>query len=92
MTRNGRTVDAVAQITKYGYVFVLDRRTGDAAVSRSSMRKVPPSDDRRREAAPRRSRIRSKPPPFARQGLTEDDADDAHARGARGGARAVPED
>ena len=25
VTRNGRTVDAVAQITKYGYVYVLDR-------------------------------------------------------------------
>ena len=29
VTRNGRKVDAVAQITKYGYVYVLDRRTGE---------------------------------------------------------------
>ena len=28
VTRNGRKVDAVAQITKSGYVYVLDRKTG----------------------------------------------------------------
>src|SRR6266487_3157512 len=28
VARNGRAVDAVAQITKYGYVYVLHRRTG----------------------------------------------------------------
>src|SRR5262249_43748791 len=28
VTRNGRKVEAAAQITKYGYVYVLDRKTG----------------------------------------------------------------
>jgi len=28
VTRNGQTVDAVAQITKTGYVYVLERKTG----------------------------------------------------------------
>src|SRR5260370_33388821 len=42
VTRNGRKVDADAQITKYGYVYVLDRRTG-APLFPVEMRKVPPS-------------------------------------------------
>ena len=71
VTRNGRSVDAVAQITKYGYVYVLDRRTGEplfpieiaqgAAVARSTA-----SCSSERQPYP------VKPPPFARQGLTED--------------------
>ncbi len=32
VTRNGSKVDAVAQITKTGFVFVFDRRTGEAAL------------------------------------------------------------
>ena len=32
VTRDGRKVDAVAQVTKTGFVFVLDRRTGEAAL------------------------------------------------------------
>ena len=27
--RNGKPVDAVAQLTKFGYVYVLDRKTGE---------------------------------------------------------------
>ena len=46
--RNGRPVDAVAQITKYGYVFVLDRRTG-ASLFPIEYRKAPRIGDRRRE-------------------------------------------
>ena len=70
VTRNGRTVDAVAQITKYGYVYVLDRRTGEPLFPIES-RKVPPSaidGERLSERQP----YPVKPPPFTRQGLTED--------------------
>jgi quinoprotein glucose dehydrogenase len=69
VTRSGRKVDAVAQITKYGYVYVLDRRTG-APLFPVEMRKVPPSavdGERLSERQP----YPVKPPPFARQGLTE---------------------
>jgi quinoprotein glucose dehydrogenase len=70
VTRNGRKVEAVAQITKYGYVYVLDRRTG-APLFPVEMRKVPPSamdGERLSERQP----YPVKPPPFTRQGLTED--------------------
>ena len=41
--RNGRAVDAVAQVTKSGYVFVFDRETG-APLFPIEERPVPPSD------------------------------------------------
>ncbi len=66
---NGRAIDAVAQITKLGDVFVLDRRTG-ASLFPIENRRVPPSaidGERLAESQPRPT----KPPPFARQGLTE---------------------
>jgi len=67
--RHGRTVDAVAQITKQGYVYVLDRMTG-APLFPIAHRAVPPSaieGERLAETQP----YPTKPPPFARQGLTE---------------------
>jgi quinoprotein glucose dehydrogenase len=70
VTRNGRRVEAVAQITKYGYVYVLNRRTGVPLFPVES-RKVPPSaidGERLSERQP----YPVKPPPFTRQGLTED--------------------
>jgi quinoprotein glucose dehydrogenase len=70
VTRSGRKVDAVAQITKYGYVYVLNRRTGEPLFPIES-RKVPPSavdGERLSERQP----YPVKPPPFTRQGLTED--------------------
>jgi quinoprotein glucose dehydrogenase len=70
VTRSGRKVEAVAQITKYGYVYVLDRKTG-APLFPIDTRKVPPSavDG---ELLAERQPYPVKPPPFARQGLTED--------------------
>ena len=70
VTRNGRRVEAVAQITKYGYVYVLDRRKGEPLFPIDT-RKVPPSavDG---ELLAERQPYPVKPPPFARQGLTED--------------------
>ena len=61
---------AVAQITKQGYVYVLDRRTGRPLFP-VEMRKVPPSAVDGEQAAERQP-YPVKPPPFARQGLTED--------------------
>jgi quinoprotein glucose dehydrogenase len=69
VTRDGRPVDAVAQITKYGYVYVLDRRTGRSLFP-VAYRKAPPSPiegEKLAEAQP----YPVKPPPFTRQGLTE---------------------
>ena len=68
--RDGRSVDAVAQVTKFGDVFVLDRRTGQSLFP-IEYRKAPPSSvdgEKLAEAQP----YPTKPPPFARQGLTED--------------------
>ena len=67
--RNGRPVEAVAQVTKFGYVYVLDRRSG-ASLFPLANRKVPPSPvegEKLSESQP----YPLKPPPFARQGLTE---------------------
>lgn len=67
--RNGRAIDAVAQVTKFGETFVLDRRTGQPLFP-IEYRKAPPSTvdgEKAAEAQP----YPTKPPPFARQGLTE---------------------
>jgi quinoprotein glucose dehydrogenase len=69
VTRNGRHVEAVAQITKYGYVYVLDRKTGEPLFPIES-RKVPPSAIDGERLAERQP-YPVKPPPFTRQGLTE---------------------
>ncbi len=66
--RDGKTIDAVAQATKHGYVFVFDRVTG-TPVSRSSTGRC------HRAASPAKSppipsRFRPGPRPFARQDLT----------------------
>jgi len=70
VTRSGRKVDAVAQVTKYGYVYLLDRRTGTPLFPIGS-RKVPPSTIDG-ELLSERQPYPVKPPPFTRQGLTED--------------------
>ena len=81
-------VDAVAQITKTGYVYVFERETGKPLFP-IEYRKVPASTldgERAAETQP----YPVKPPPFARQTLTEDMLDDAHAGSARGGAQDLP--
>ena len=70
VTRNGQKVDAVAQMAKTGYVFVLDRKTG-APLFPIANRKVPPSPldgEKLSETQP----YPVKPPPFTRQAFTED--------------------
>ncbi|MEO5568196.1 MAG: PQQ-binding-like beta-propeller repeat protein [Gemmatimonadaceae bacterium] len=68
--RDGRDVDAVAQITKTGYVYVLDRVTGTPLFP-LEYRKVPASTmdgEKASEIQP----FPLAPPPFIRQHFTED--------------------
>jgi quinoprotein glucose dehydrogenase len=70
VTRNGQKVDAVAQITKAGYVFVLDRKTGKPLFDVKD-RKVPASNlDGEQLSLTQPYPV--KPPPFTRQAFTED--------------------
>src|SRR5690348_6632546 len=70
VTRNGRKVDAVAQVTKNGYVFVLDRKTGTPLFP-IEQRRARESDIDGEQASGTQSHP-LKPPPFTRQRLTED--------------------
>jgi quinoprotein glucose dehydrogenase len=68
--RDGRTIDAVAQSTKHGFVFVFDRENGRPLFP-IEYRKFPPTTvpgEAGNEAQP----IPTKPAPFARQSLTAD--------------------
>lgn len=67
---NGRVIDAVAQITKSGHVFVFDRATGKSLFP-IKYRKVPTGGvdgEKLAETQP----MPLLPPPFARQVLTEE--------------------
>ena len=87
--RDGRAVDAVAQITKYGYTYVLDRRTGKPLFpSRDAQGS---GVDHRRRAARGRAAISDASGAVRASGAHRGHAHDAHARGARGRARAVQE-
>jgi quinoprotein glucose dehydrogenase len=66
---NGRMVEAIAQVTKTGYVYVLDRRTGESLFP-IEQRRVPASPVAGEQLAETQP-VPLKPPPFARQGLTE---------------------
>jgi len=67
--RNGRNVEAVAQVAKTGYVYLLDRKTGEPLFP-IEQRPVPPSPVGG-EALASTQPIPLKPPPFTRQGMTE---------------------
>ena len=69
ITQNGRRIDAIAQITKTGHVFVLERKTGKSLFP-IEYRKVPASTLDGEQAATTQP-IPLKPPAFARQKLTE---------------------
>lgn len=71
---NGRRVDGVAQITKSGHVFLLDRETGKPLFPVEE-RPVPASDLQGEVAFPTQP-VPLKPPPFARQTFTEADVTD----------------
>jgi quinoprotein glucose dehydrogenase len=79
--RDGKEIDAVAQVTKSAQVFLFDRQTGTPLFPIEE-RAVPPSDLKGEVAWPTQP-VPLKPPPFARQALTEADLTDrtpaAHA-------------
>ena len=71
VTHGGKQIDAVAQITKTGHVFVLDRETGTSlfpVTERPMPAAVLPGD---RSASTQRFPLQ--PPPFSRQQLTRRD-------------------
>jgi len=70
VTRAGRPVDAVAQITKTGYVYLFERETGKPLFP-IEYRSVPASTLDGEQAATKQP-YPVKPPPFTRQTLTED--------------------
>ena len=70
LVREGKRIDAVAQTSKQGWVYVLDRVTGKPLF---------PIEERKYEASPvpgekasERQSLPTKPSPFARQALTEE--------------------
>ncbi|HEV8052014.1 MAG TPA: PQQ-binding-like beta-propeller repeat protein [Parachlamydiaceae bacterium] len=71
VTQGGQRIDAVAQVTKHGYVYVFDRVTGKPLFPIEE-RPVPASDIPGEESWPTQP-FPVKPAPFARQQLTEAD-------------------
>ncbi len=70
VTHNGKSIDAVAQITKSGFVFLLDRISGEPLFPVEEI-SVPPSELEGEDAWPTQP-IPVKPPPFSRQLFTEE--------------------
>lgn len=70
VTRDGKSVDAVAQTTKQGFVYVFDRANGQSLFP-IEYRKYPPSN-LKGEVAAETQPLPTKPAPYARQRLTED--------------------
>lgn len=70
VTRHGKKIEAVAQTTKQGFVYVFDRATGKPLFP-VKYRKYPPSD-LHGEVAAKEQPLPTKPAPYARQLLTED--------------------
>ena len=69
VNREGKKVDAVAQTTKQGFVFLFDRTNGKPLFP-IECRNYPPSD-LPGEVTAQQQCLPTKPPPFARQLLTE---------------------
>jgi quinoprotein glucose dehydrogenase len=66
---NGKTVDAVAQAGKTGYIYVLDRETGKSLFPLQELPVPPSSVDG--ELLAKSQPVPIKPEPFVRQGFTE---------------------
>jgi quinoprotein glucose dehydrogenase len=75
--RDGKPVDAVAQVTKTGYLFLFDRATGRPLFDITEQR-VPASDVSGEEASPTQP-VPVKPPPFSIQFLDESNITDIGA-------------
>ena len=71
ITVDGRRIQALAQVSKQGFTYVLDRRTG-VPVWPIEERPVPQSSAPGERSFPTQP-FPSKPPAFERQGLTDDD-------------------
>lgn len=69
VTHGGKRIDAAAQVTKTGYVYLFQRETGRPLFDIVEQ-EVPPSDVEGEEVAPTQP-IPVKPPPFATQFLDE---------------------
>jgi quinoprotein glucose dehydrogenase len=72
--KNGKLIDAVAQVTKTGYTFIFDRVTGDPVFPIEEV-KVAPSEVPGESAWATQPRP-VKPPPYARQSMTADELGD----------------
>ena len=77
VTRDGKKIDAVAQVTKTGYVFLFDRETGKPLFDVLEQR-FPASDLPGEQASPTQP-IPIKPPPFSVQFLDETNVTDIGA-------------
>ena len=79
--REGRRIDAVAQVTKTAMLFLFDRESGEP-IFPVEERPIPPSDVSGEELWPTQPFV-VKPPPLSRQAFTEDQITDlspeAHA-------------
>ncbi|MBX2926078.1 MAG: PQQ-binding-like beta-propeller repeat protein [Chitinophagaceae bacterium] len=75
VTRNGKKVDAVAQPTKAGYIYVLDRETGTPLFPVEEM-PVPVDSDLAGEKPWPTQPVPALPEPFARQAFKEFTVDD----------------
>ncbi len=71
VTRNGRQVDAVAQVTKTGFVYVFDRETGTPLFD--IVERPAPASDVPGERTAATQPVPAAPPPFIRQTFTEAD-------------------
>lgn len=78
VVHSGRRIDAVAQITKSGHVFLLNRDTGKPLFPVEE-RPVPSSDLKGEVTWPTQP-FPLKPPPFSRQAFTEPDITDISAQ------------
>ena len=85
ITVDGQRINAVAQVSKQGFVYVFDRRTG-APVWPIEERPVPQSTAPGEKTSPTQP-FPTKPPPFDRQGFLDDDVDRLHAGAEGAGAR-----
>jgi quinoprotein glucose dehydrogenase len=71
ITRDGKQIDAVAQITKQGFVYVFNRETGEPLFPIKEQ-PMPASDVPGEKAWPTQP-LPEKPKPYARQHFTKDD-------------------
>jgi quinoprotein glucose dehydrogenase len=74
VTQGGRKIEAVAQVTKTGYVYLFERRTGRTLFPIEE-RSAPASDIPGERTAPTQP-VPVKPPPFSRQSVSEADLTD----------------